>query len=301
MGVENIMIGADPELFIQRRDNNQFISGHDIVPGTKSEPMKILRGAIQADGVAAEFNIDPANNAKDFLYNIRFVMKELNKIIISKDKNYKLSIVPTAKFDQDYFDLLPPEPKMLGCEPDWNAYTGQLNDPPQTDKPFRTAGGHVHVGFTEDADIYNEQHMYDCIQITKALDATLYPISTIWDDDKERRTLYGKKGSFRPKPYGVEYRPLSNAWLGRTDIAEWVFNATKAAVDLCLDKQYNLQGSIFVQDLLSKENFDRRHLYDHIQHLQGLGIPKPPQYIFNKLADRFWSENEFTPDMGNYC
>ncbi len=39
----------------------------------------------------------------------------------------------------------------------------------------------------------------------------------MYDKDTERRGMYGKAGAFRPKPYGVEYRTLSNAWLSNDE------------------------------------------------------------------------------------
>jgi hypothetical protein len=43
--------------------------------------------------------------------------------------------------------------------------------------------------------------------------------------------MYGAAGAFRPKPYGVEYRVLSNAWLTTEDRMRFVFDQTVAAVN----------------------------------------------------------------------
>jgi hypothetical protein len=42
-----------------------------------------------------------------------------------------------------------------------------------------------------------------------------------------RRELYGKAGAFRPKPYGVEYRVLSNRWLNSEALIRWVYNQSQ--------------------------------------------------------------------------
>jgi hypothetical protein len=55
------------------------------------------------------------------------------------------------------------------------------------------------------------------------LDNVILPFEKYWDKDKERRKLYGKPGAFRPKPYGCEYRVLSNAWVDKPEVASLLF------------------------------------------------------------------------------
>jgi hypothetical protein len=221
-------IGTDPELFLVK--NGKFISAEDgrgpIIPGTKSHPFKVKGGAIQVDGVAAEFNVNPSEKFEDYYSNLKKVVLELRRMIHIKDPDISLRAVPTATFDREYFDNLPTKTKKLGCDPDFNAYTGKPNNPPETDEPFRTGSGHIHIGWTKDQDPNGEGHMLDCCLVSKAMDNYLYQASKIWDKDNKRRRLYGKKGCFRPKPYGMEYRTLSNAWVSDPRLVKTVFDLT---------------------------------------------------------------------------
>ena len=236
----NFRLGCDPELFVYDRSTKKFISAHDMIPGSKDEPYHVPCGAIQRDGVAAEFNIDPCSDREGFLFNINRVMDDLSHRVKKVNIDYVLAAEPVATFDKEYFDALPPEPKVLGCNPDFNAYTGKPNNPPHTTECFRTVAGHIHIGWGEFFDIYNPDHLRVCCEVVKQLDTILYPNSMSWDKDTKRRTLYGRMGSFRPKHYGVEYRPLSNAFLRDADIIRYVFDTTIWAVDQYLnhDKKY---------------------------------------------------------------
>jgi hypothetical protein len=55
-------IGADPEFFLRDKATGKFVSAHGLIPGTKRQPMKVDKGAVQVDGMALEFNIDPVTN-----------------------------------------------------------------------------------------------------------------------------------------------------------------------------------------------------------------------------------------------
>src|SRR5690606_4686411 len=98
-------------------------------------------------------------------------------------------------------------------------------------EPFRTGAGHIHIGWTDDANIHDPEHFEKCRDVVRQLDCILYPLSMSWDSDQKRRDLYGKMGSFRPKFYGVEYRPLSNAILGSDDTLGLIFDETIWAVN----------------------------------------------------------------------
>jgi hypothetical protein len=233
-----VLIGTDPELFAFDPLGDRFVSGHDMIPGTKQDPHPVTDGYIQVDGVACEFNTNPADSAEEFLSYTRSVMNELQEMVAPF--GVTLVTVPTATFDKDYFLSLPAKVRELGCTPDYNAYTGKENDPPGTDEPFRTGAGHIHIGWTRFANPNDPDHFEMCRNVVKQLDAVIYPTSLNWDADDKRRTLYGKMGSFRPKSYGVEYRPLSNAYLGNDDIIKWVFNASKRCAELMLDENVKL-------------------------------------------------------------
>lgn len=235
-------IGADPELFVTHRRGGKCISAHDLFPGTKKSPHMIMDGkgiplgGIQVDGVAAEFNIPPSFTDEEFSNNITFVIKELDKLLKEKDKKELLTLraIPTARFGRKYFKSLPPEALVLGCEPDYDAWEYQFKPrpSPRTTKAFRTGAGHIHIGWTRDQDVEEPGHLLDCRSVVKQLDSVLYPLSMLWDGDTTRRTLYGEMGSYRPKNYGVEYRPLSNAWVSDPDLHKWVFNATMRSLEL---------------------------------------------------------------------
>ena len=67
------------------------------------------------------------------------------------------------------------------------------------------------------------------------MDAIHGVISTILDNSKEavdRRQLYGSPGAHRPKPYGVEYRVLSNYWLKSPITVMLMYHLTKDVLTL---------------------------------------------------------------------
>lgn len=220
----NVTIGADPELFVSQ--DGQIVSGFGLIEGTKENPFPVENGAVQVDGMALEFNINPADHDQAFVDNINSVLDQLRGMV----PDHQLEIIAVAEFTKEYMKQQPKEAVVLGCDPDFSAYTGRPNNPPNAAADFRTAAGHVHIGWTEDAK--GEEHFSKCVGLTRQLDLFLGIPSLLFDDCVKRRELYGKAGAFRPKPYGVEYRVLSNKWLENEDLMKFVFKYATHAHDL---------------------------------------------------------------------
>lgn len=208
--MSELTFGCDPELFLRNIKTGEYVSAHGIIPGTKEEPHKVGLGAVQVDGMAVEFNIDPVKSGEDFSTSVKHVLAQLSEMI---GPDLELVAKPTVHFSDEVFAAQPKEALELGCDPDYNAYTGEQNTPPNGDVKFRTGAGHIHIGWCEGVDVNDPEHIEVCRTVIKQMDYFLGVTSHFWDKDTERRQLYGKQGAYRVKPYGVEYRPLSNAWL----------------------------------------------------------------------------------------
>lgn len=223
-------IGADPEFFVKKY--GKLVSAYGLIPGSKENPFKVKKGAVQVDGMALEFNIDPADSYSEFEDHMTTVLDS----IVGMVPGYEIFVEPVADFGAEYIEAQPKEAKELGCSPDFNAYTKQANPRPAADTPFRTASGHVHIGWTnEPVDINDEGHLEACRALTKSLDVWLGMPSLLWDQDDRRRTLYGAAGAFRPKPYGMEYRVLSNKWINNPLFRKTVYHNTIHAINCTFD------------------------------------------------------------------
>lgn len=223
----SILIGCDPEVFVQQ--NGIFKSAYGLIRGDKRNPQKIRRGAVQVDGMALEFNIDPAASEDEFCINVNDVFAQMKQMVPA----YQVVTVPVAHFDEEYMKLQPEEALELGCDPDYNGWTGLPNVKPNANRPMRTASGHIHIGWTSDQNVQDPNHIAQCMAAARQMDFFLGLGSLMYDSDKERREMYGKAGCFRAKPYGVEYRTLSNAWLRDDKIMRWVYrNAVKGMQEL---------------------------------------------------------------------
>ena len=206
-----LTIGFDPEFFFQDKDG-KFISAVGLVGGSKDNPMPIGNGCfVQEDNVAVEFNT-PAivltgrsykDVAKEVHEHFQYVFNWVEENVCKKH-DLTISKVASAIFDED--QLQTEAAKTFGCDPDYNAYTGQENPRPRGPEGLRTCGGHIHIGYGGCDKEFNRN-------IIKELDSTIGLLSVLNDPDARRRQLYGKAGAYRDKSYGVEYRTLSNYWI----------------------------------------------------------------------------------------
>ena len=203
-----LSIGADPEIFMTN-EQGLVRSAHGVIPGTKEKPHEVPFGAIQVDGLALEFNIEPAENAFDFTRNVNTVMREMKKRL---PEGYSYAIKGHHYFPSEYMEKQPDESLELGCDPDFNAYERAPNPAPDGYTTLRTAAGHLHFGWTENETL-DDWFFNLCCDFVQHLDLSIGIYCYLLDKDTERKKLYGKAGAFRPKPYGLEYRTPNNAWL----------------------------------------------------------------------------------------
>lgn len=254
--MSEVTIGCDPEFFLFDTETRKHISAHGMVPGTKAEPHKLNKGAVQLDGMAVEFNIDPAETAEEFNDNIETVVRQIRKMI---PERYKFSFTPAVVFDKKYFDSLPDYTKVLGCEPDYSASTMKVVERnPEKYPGLRTCSGHVHVGWGKDIDPNDPVHMSDCAFLANRFSGNYYYVKRKIDKDTERSRLYGFGAPFRPKPYGVELREPSNAWLkakrNRINMFKFVVSVDRVIRNVhSLDDYNNISYVSWVSDSISTD------------------------------------------------
>lgn len=291
-----VTVGCDPEFFLFDTKLCRYISAHDKVPGNKQQPHKLRYGAVQADGTAVEFNINPAKTSKQFVNNINRTLKTIRNRI---PKRYEFAYTPSIVFDEKYFDaLVPDKAKEFGCDPDYNAYAYDHTIPNQKPKvkeypSLRTGAGHIHVGFTNVDNPLSKDHMFDCKVLVENLDRYFSYFAQFWDKDERRRNLYGKSGDFRPKKYGLEYRTLSNAWLNYPELWPWIFESVQFVVDLTLkgemihsSKNYNNKMIMFTE---------KKNGYHKIDPAGNIIYYKIEETKWGKNAPKFPMKAEF-PD-----
>lgn len=261
IGNLNILIGADPEKFVS--NGVEFISAHGLIEGTKKEPFIVENGAVQVDGMALEFNIDPADNEEEFVNNLQSVMSQLDAMV----PNYMTHSTPVAEFSGEVIKGSPKEALELGCEPDFNAWEGGAANPtPDGDTNFRTGAGHIHIGWTNGAKSNDPAHVAACINIAKQLDLYLGVPSVLYDGDARRRELYGKAGAFRVKPYGVEYRVLSNVWLRDESLMRWVYSNTVKALSTLMGGGDKAKSDVV--DIINNSDTNKAREYCSLNNIQ---------------------------------
>lgn len=245
-----IKVGCDPEVFVMQ--HGVFLSAHNLIPGDKKNPHKVDKGAVQVDGMALEFNIDPATSEDEFCINVETVFNTLKLMV----PDYQIATVPVAHFDPAYMERQPAEALELGCDPDFNGWNGQANDKPNGNRPFRTASGHVHIGWTEGEDIDSHMHYMRCCNVAQQMDFFLGLPSLVYDKDTLRRELYGKAGCFRPKSYGAEYRTLSNAWLTDRKLMAWVFRNVQEGMKRIMSGDLLAERHGDISEIINKSDWE---------------------------------------------
>lgn len=224
-----VTLGCDPEIFAINKKNGKPVSLIGLIGGTKEKPQPVLEKewagcAVQEDNVAAEFNIGATNDPDKWVAQIKAVLALLDERVarygFELAKGKASFFFPLKEIDNE-------QARTFGCDPDYCIYTMEENEKPKAPahpdgSELRTAGGHIHIGC--DFAKANPD------KVLKAMDLFLGVPSVLLDDDVMRRSMYGKAGAFRKKPYGVEYRTLSNFWIKDEAHMRWAFEQTQRAI-----------------------------------------------------------------------
>lgn len=249
----NFLIGCDPEVFVTR--DGVYQNAHGLIAGDKKYPQKVRNGAVQVDGMALEFNTTPAATEDEFSFFVEDVYSQLRLMV----PEYTVVTTPVAMFTEEFLKSQPAASLELGCDPDYNAWDGFANERPDATRPMRTASGHIHIGWTNDVKEGDPEHEGMCRAAGKQMDFYLGLASIFYDPDTLRREMYGKAGAIRMKPYGVEYRTLSNAWLKSNSLTRWVYRSAVAGMqrlaggEPLVEKYGDIQHIINTSDMKAAE------------------------------------------------
>lgn len=180
-------------------------------------------GKVYRDGWAVELSTcHPDTNIVSLINKGKLLMREAEYRIPA---GLKFSLTPAMKVDLQQVKAVPPDLRVFGCKPSWNAYKGVEEGvfvDPNT-HPFRCVGCHFHLSLDpQEAKQHPEITFsrFPHAQLAKLFDLYLalplmwmFPSSAL----KERRRFYGLAGDYR-LPQGentsyIEYRSLqSEVW-----------------------------------------------------------------------------------------
>lgn len=213
--VDLVRVGADPELFVKHVELKKIVPVCGLIGGTKDAPLPFEKQvtrlnelgayAYQEDGCAFEFNV-PATTAGDrFAANMRSVWFQIRELLAAK------GLEPQIKSEHVFHSnqLLVTQAQTIGCSPDSSAYAAEGDETRKalTIQQFgnrRFAGGHIHLGYDKKVPVP---------VMVRFMDLLIGLPSLRWDKQGMRRQYYGLPGLYRDKPYGLEYRSLSNYWV----------------------------------------------------------------------------------------
>jgi hypothetical protein len=208
-------IGADPEVLLARVSRTaNLVSVEGLVGGTKDAPVPIpgLEAefehgtAMQEDNVMLEFNIAPQQNWQTAVQVVDNTMAYIRRGVLAQH-NLNWHKAPSGEYDES--QLQTGQAATFGCSPDYDAYENgkAMGVTPAALGNWRCAGGHIHLGYTNPADI-------PPFVIVQVLDMAIGLLEPMYELSQGiRRQFYGTAGRYRPKSYGVEYRTPSNNWL----------------------------------------------------------------------------------------
>ena len=141
-----VTIGSDPELFLVNTKTKKVVSAIDKIPGSKEAPFKegLPEGfGLQTDNILAEFNIPPVKRESDFIQCIEFMKDYIRQIVKGIDENFDIMCQASSKVPTK--ELVHPQAKEAGCDPDFCVYTEGPNEPASLRRSSLRSAGQINV------------------------------------------------------------------------------------------------------------------------------------------------------------
>lgn len=228
-------VGSDPEIFVEDATNGACIPAWEFLPDKKNPAKTTVTGYgsmggtnMYWDGYQGEFTTHPTTCLSYHVDSIAAGLHGVYHAAKAKFPNAKLSIKSVFEIPRESLASASAEHVEFGCMPSLNVYGIKVDMPPAREVNFRSAGGHIHFGL-------GKMTQTEAAPIVKALDAILGVacVSLFANYDSPiRRKMYGLPGEYRLPPHGLEYRPLSNAWLCHPLITNLVIDFARKVVML---------------------------------------------------------------------
>jgi hypothetical protein len=208
-----ISIGSDPELMLRNRSTGRIISACGLIGGTKGAAIQMEGLAdgfgVQEDNVMVEFNIPPAFDRRTFASSIDQGLNWIREYVDTRYPELELDDKPARILMRDQLETKGSQ--TFGCAPDFEAHQDGVQSEgvspallETSEGAWRFNGGHIHIGYEANVPQFVAGQFADLFLGLPSIGL---------DKQGLRRDNYGQAGRYRPCPYGIEYRTLSNFWL----------------------------------------------------------------------------------------
>ena len=228
-----ILLGGDIEFFAQKdgvvipADSKSFFVGKDEYKSVYDRYHKVF-----ADGVQIEINFPPYHCRESVVTGIvRAVIEARN---IANIKGASLIAVSAVKLKKSVLDTGGKLSHIMGCNPDYSAYT-DIPNPPIEDfatHPIRTAGYHIQFGIK----INPEQEK----EFARLCDRVIGTIA-MWGDRDESHHMrkedgIGLAGCYRnhPESSRFEYRTPGAFWIRQPALSHAILGVARMCGKLWL-------------------------------------------------------------------
>lgn len=234
-----LTLGSDPEYYVSQ--GGEIVSAIPFFGQHGKDNPLSLSDQVRAyyDNVSCEATIRPADSEDGFIKSFAEMYGLVSNYL--GDMGCCLVAKAAHTFNPKYLNC--DEANTFGCRAEFSAYTNDdgswmIYDPPNPEVigNLRVCGGHIHIGRSDFQTAPPEAMLLSFqsqIELARMLDSTLATALTYLDKDEsnvERKKLYGRPGSIRNTPYGIEYRTLSNYWTTRPELIAFVFNIVEKTI-----------------------------------------------------------------------